>query len=108
LCDYAREKWPLKGSEHADILYRFQVSGVRFQYLTLLFPDTRHLKPSLSYNMLSEKPVRGLSIRLLKRKKVCVISIRHHAVKVHVDDLPVGEIFTCQKIFKACIPGFCH
>jgi FixJ family two-component response regulator len=45
--DGARKKWPLKGSKHADNLYRFQVSGVRFQYLTLPFPDTRH--PNLNY-----------------------------------------------------------
>jgi len=55
--DYARKKWPLKGSKHVDYFYRFRVSGVRFQYLTLLFPDTRHLKPYVPYNMLLEKMV---------------------------------------------------
>ena len=45
----------LKGSKHADNLYRFQVAGVRLQYLTSLFPDTRHLKPQLSDIMLSDK-----------------------------------------------------
>jgi len=34
-------KWPLKGSKHADNSYRFQVSGVRFQYLTSPSP---HMK----------------------------------------------------------------
>jgi hypothetical protein len=29
---------PLQGSKHADYLYRFQVSGVRFQCLTSPFP----------------------------------------------------------------------
>ena len=38
--DYARKKWPLKGSKHADSFYRFQVSGVRFQYQTFPSPDT--------------------------------------------------------------------
>jgi hypothetical protein len=42
---YVRKKWPLEGNKHADNLFRFQVSGVRFQYLTSPFPDTRHLKP---------------------------------------------------------------
>jgi len=53
--DYARKKWPLKGSKHADNLYGFQVSGVRCEYLTSPFPDTRHLKPQFSDDMLSEK-----------------------------------------------------
>ena len=39
------EKVALRGSKHADNLNRFQVSGVRFQYRTSAFPDTRHLKP---------------------------------------------------------------
>ena len=37
---WARKKWPHRDSKHADNLYGFQVSGVRFQYLTLPFPDT--------------------------------------------------------------------
>ena len=51
----ARIKRPLKGSKHTDNLYRFQVSVVRCQYLTSPFPDTRHLKPNVPYNMLSDK-----------------------------------------------------
>ena len=45
LRDYDRKKRPLKGSKHANNFYRFQVSGVRFQYLTSPFPDTRHPTP---------------------------------------------------------------
>ena len=40
--DCTWEKCPLKGSKHPDNLYRFQVSGVRFPYLTSPFPDTSY------------------------------------------------------------------
>ena len=40
--DYAGKKWPLRGSQHADYLYRSQVSGVRFQYLTFLSLTPEH------------------------------------------------------------------
>ena len=44
--DYAGEKWPLRGSKHADSLIsqiigvRFRVSGVRCQEGGLLNPET--------------------------------------------------------------------
>jgi hypothetical protein len=33
-----------------------QFIGFSVQHLLSLTPDTRHLKPSISYNMLSENP----------------------------------------------------
>jgi len=38
--DYAREKWPLKGSKDADNLYRFQVSGFGCQEGESQNPET--------------------------------------------------------------------
>ena len=37
--DYAREKWPLWGSKHAENLYRCQVSGVRKARRKILKPE---------------------------------------------------------------------
>ena len=51
--DYAREKWPLRGSKHTDNLYRCRVSGVRKASRKILKPE--HLKPNVPYKMLSDK-----------------------------------------------------
>ena len=40
--DYARKKWPLKGSKDADNLYRFQVSGFGCQEGESQNPETSY------------------------------------------------------------------
>jgi len=42
---YARKKWPLRGSMHAD--FRFQVSGFGCQGVEVLNPETWTLTPDI-------------------------------------------------------------